>query len=110
MRKSTISAVLLFASAAALALAPAAGAQTHNVSNTPGLAEGEEPVAVNPTDSRNLIVGPNQWLPPSSSNPTNFGIGPSGATTCAVWSSHGGGPDWVGGLREESRLGRDFRW
>ena len=79
-----------------------ARAQVYDVSNTPGLAEGEETVAINPTDPNDIIVGSNQWQPASSSNPGNFGIGAEGATTCAVWSSHDGGRTWTGGRLESS--------
>jgi hypothetical protein len=97
-------AVAAVAWVAFVATAPLAHAQVTNVSRTEGLAEGEETVAVNPTDDQNVIVGSNQWLPPTPSNTGNFGVGPSGATTCAVWSSHDGGRTWEGGRLENSGL------
>jgi BNR/Asp-box repeat len=86
------------------ALAPPATAQVHDVSNTPGLAEGEETVAVNPVDPSNVIVGSNQWQPATPANAGNLAIGPEGATTCGVWSSHDGGKTWKGGRLEDSGL------
>jgi hypothetical protein len=77
----------------------------HNVSATSGKAEGEEFVAVNPTNRQNIIVGSNQWYPPTPQNIGNFGIGPGGATACAVWSSHDGGRTWKGGRLEETGIG-----
>jgi hypothetical protein len=42
---------------------------------------------------------------PRPRQPGNVSIGPSGATTCAVWSSHDGGRTWNGGRLEETGLG-----
>ena len=90
------------------ALAPAAAwAQVVNVSNTPTLAEGEETVAVNPTDSKDLIVGSNQWQPPAP-GAGGVGTGPEGFTTCEVWSSHDGGRTWKGGRLENSGLDQNL--
>jgi BNR repeat protein len=96
--------VATFVCAVLVAAAPVARAQVTNVSHTDGLAEGEETVAINPTDHQNVIVGSNQWLPPTPSNTGNFGVGPSGATTCAVWSSHDGGRTWKGGRLENAGI------
>ena len=91
--------------AVALALCCAvAGAQVRNVSNTPDRAEGEETVQVNPTDYSNVIVGSNQWTPLTPLT-APLGLGPSGVTTCAVWSSHDGGAHWKGGRLESAGLG-----
>lgn len=84
--------------------AGSAQAQVYDVSNTPGLAEGEETVAINPTDPNDIVVGSNQWQPATASNAGNIGLGASGATTCAVWSSHDGGRTWKGGRLENSGL------
>jgi hypothetical protein len=100
-RSAVVAAVVCAAFAAA---APTAAAQVTNVSRTAGLAEGEETVAINPTDRQNVIVGSNQWLPPTPGNVGNFGVGPSGATTCAVWSSHDGGRTWKGGRLENAGI------
>lgn len=83
---------------------PVAGAQVYDVSNTPGRAEGEQTAAVNPADSSNVIVGSNQWLPSTSSDVGNIGIGPEGVSSCAVWSSHDGGRTWVGGRLDGAGL------
>ncbi|MFN2543820.1 MAG: sialidase family protein [Actinomycetota bacterium] len=76
-----------------------------NVSNTAQLAEGEETVAINPTDPRNIIVGSNQWQALDQRNSTNFSLGASGTTMCARWASQDGGRTWSGGAVEESGLG-----
>ncbi|MFL5883432.1 MAG: sialidase family protein [Thermoleophilaceae bacterium] len=68
-----------------------------DVSSTPGFAEGEETVSVNPHDTRNVIVGSNQWQPLTNDNAGNVSVGPGGFTTCAVWASHDGGRTWSGG-------------
>jgi hypothetical protein len=92
----------LAALAIALAIPAAAHAQVYDVSNTPGLAEGEETVAVDPRDPNDVVVGSNQWQPATAQNVGNEAIGPSGATTCAVWASHDGGRTWSGGRLESS--------
>jgi hypothetical protein len=94
------------AAAAVLAVAgpAAAHAQVTDVSNTPTLAEGEETVAINPANPDDIVVGSNQWQPATPNNAGNFGLGASGVTTCAVWSSHDGGRTWKGGRLENSGL------
>jgi hypothetical protein len=102
-RIGRISLVVAATSVALLALAPARSPAKsvlpaiRDVSNTPGYAEGEEAVAVNPRNPRDLIVGSNQWQPLTSSNAGNIPLAPSGVTTCGVWSSHDGGRTWSGG-------------
>lgn len=69
-----------------------------DVSRTAGLAEGEETVAFNPADRRNILVGSNQWQPLLDTNLPDFvGLGPGGFTRCALWSTHDGGHNWTGG-------------
>ncbi|MEA2646849.1 MAG: hypothetical protein QOE92_1932 [Chloroflexota bacterium] len=103
---------------AALALAfstlsPAPAARAENptfptsvvdVSGTAGLAEGEEFVAANPFNPMDVIVGSNQWQP-YSGNPGNVGVGPSGATDCAVFDSHDGGLTWTGQRLDNGGIG-----
>ena len=85
---------------------PAAATSVVDVSRTPDLAEGEETVAINPLNRRNIIVGSNQWQPLTlSSNQDYFGLGPSGFTRCAVWSSLDGGRTWRGGAMMDRGLG-----
>jgi hypothetical protein len=77
-----------------------------DVSNTPRQAEGEETVAFNPADPRNIIVGSNQWQPLIYSNTQDYiGLGPSGFTRCAAWSSRDGGRTWQGGAMMDRGLG-----
>jgi hypothetical protein len=77
-----------------------------DLSRTPGLAEGEETVAYNPTNRRNIIIGSNQWQPLVYSRAQDYiGLGPSGFTRCAVWSSHDGGRSWSGGAVPDNGLG-----
>jgi len=67
----------------------------HDVSNSPDKAEGEESVAVNPTDPSNILVGSNLFQPLDSS----LGAVPeggSGSQQAGVWSSHDGGRTWTG--------------
>ena len=85
-------------------MSSAAQGPVYDVSNTPGLAEGEEFVAVNPTDPQDVIVGSNQWKPLDPSLGA-IGVGAGGVTSCAVWASHDGGRTWTGGRLEESGLG-----
>ena len=92
----------------AVAASPSAssGGPVHDVSNTPGMAEGEESIAVNPTDSNDIIVGSNQWQPWTQATSMQYtGTGPSGLGLCAVWSSHDGGTTWSGGTISEDGVG-----
>ncbi len=103
-------AAAILAALGAPAGAPAAArsiqAPTRNVSQTPRLAEGEATVAYNPTDRRNVIVGSNQWQPLADSDSEDYvGLGPSGFTRCAAWSSHDGGRTWRGGPMLDGGLG-----
>jgi hypothetical protein len=85
----------LFSSASARA---AAESPVVDVSATPGLAEGEETVAFNPTDAQDVIIGSNQWQPLLFMDGQDYvGLGPSGFTRCAEWSSLDGGRTWRGG-------------
>jgi hypothetical protein len=63
-------------------------------------------VAFNPANPRNVIVGSNQWQPLYySSSQDYFGLGPSGFTRCAVWSSLDYGRTWMGGAMMDRGLG-----
>jgi hypothetical protein len=95
---------LLAAFLAHVGVSTAAQGPVYDVSNTPGLAEGEETVAVNPTDPQDVIVGSNQWKPLDPSLGA-IGVGAGGLTSCAVWASHDGGRTWTGGRLEEGGLG-----
>ena len=110
MRGRSSLAVAVAAAAVALLVAypgRAVGTGIRNVSRTPGHAEGEETVAVNPTDPNNIIVGSNQWqpLPVPASVAHHASTGPSGFTDCAVWSTVDGGATWAGGRISDSGLG-----
>jgi hypothetical protein len=77
-----------------------------DVSGTLGEAEGEEYPAFYPANTRDIVVGSNQWQPMSLSGTQDFvGLGPSGFTRCAVWSSHDGGSTWSGGPILDTGLG-----
>jgi len=90
----------------AVATAPPAATPVHDVSNTPDMAEGEESIAVNPTDPNDIIVGSNQWQPwVQATNMQYTGAGPSGFGLCAVWSSQDGGTTWRGGTISEDGVG-----
>jgi hypothetical protein len=65
----------------------------HDVSNTPDPPEGEESVAVNPTDPDNVLVGANQI---ASQELTMFPNPGEVKAPCSVWASHDGGSSWVG--------------
>lgn len=83
----------------------AAGWPVFDVSATPNLAEGEETVAFNPTNPRDVIVGSNQWQPLYYGSGQDYiGLGPSGFTRCAVWSSLDGGRTWRGGAMMDRGL------
>lgn len=99
-------ALLQAPAAAGDVIVPVSASPVYNISQTPQLAEGEEYVAFNPKDSDNLIVGSNQWQPLTfSDSPDYIGLGPSGFTRCAVWSSQDGGTTWSGGAMPEAGLG-----
>jgi hypothetical protein len=89
----------------AVASPPTADTPIVDISNTPQLAEGEETVAFNPANPRNVIVGSNQWQPLLFSDSQDyFGLGPSGFTRCAVWSSLDSGATWRGGAMMDRGL------
>ena len=67
-----------------------------DVSSTPALAEGEEFVATNPLDPHDILIGSNQWQPPTSQGTGAESVGASGFTTCALFDSHDGGHTWHG--------------
>jgi outer membrane protein assembly factor BamB len=104
---SRIWATLVAISVVALVAPSQVSARTtrvYDVSNTPERAEGEETVAINPKNAKNIIVGSNQWLPSTPGNLGNIGIGANGIVSCAEWSSHNGGRTWSGGRLENSGL------
>jgi hypothetical protein len=76
-----------------------------NVSNTACNAEGEETVSANPLNARDILVGSNQWQPPDCANLGNQALGPSGATTCAIFDSHDGGQTWNGQRLGQTGIG-----
>jgi hypothetical protein len=82
----------------------AAAAPVYDVSNTPERGEGEETVAINPVNPKNIIVGSNQEIPTTESNAGNVGIGPNGIVSCAEWASQDGGKTWTGGRLENSGI------
>jgi hypothetical protein len=107
--------LLIVAAAAAIALiaVPEAGARVRtvktparDVSGTRNLAEGEPTIAYNPRDRRNIIVGSNQWQPLTGHDSEDYiGLGPSGFTRCAAWSSADGGRSWHGGPMMDGGIG-----
>ena len=64
----------------------------HNVSQTPDLAEGEQSIAINPVDPKNILIGSNQFQPFPTGTP---GVGFNGVTSSALWRSHDGGQTWA---------------
>jgi len=65
-----------------------------DISNTPGLAEGEEFVAADPAHPLDVLAGSNEWQPATTTNAGNLSAGTSGVTDCALFDSHDGGHTW----------------
>lgn len=77
-----------------------------DVSATPGEAEGEETVAFDPANPREIVIGSNQWQPLYPSNSQDYiGLGPSGFTRCAAWSSRDRGASFAPGVMSDTGLG-----
>jgi len=75
-----------------------------DVSNTPRYAEGEEPLAVDPTNACRVIAAANVWQPvlPGPLAPAPIG---DGMIDTAVYTSADGGRTWTGGRLDQGGLG-----
>ena len=93
--------------AASVSGGPARAATGHvvNVTATPDLAEGEEFIAPNPRNPRDILLGSNQFQPATTENAGNVSVGPSGVLNCGLWASHDGGATWSGGRIGQAGIG-----
>lgn len=96
----------------ALSTETAAGARRYgpgdtgvvNVSRTTDMAEGEQPLAVNPRNPNQIVVGANVWqrMWPA---PIDDLPGPTGMMMTAVYTSRDGGRTWWRGKLDQGGLG-----
>jgi hypothetical protein len=75
-----------------------------NVSRTGDMAEGEQPLAVNPRNPNQIVVGANVWqrIWPS---PLDDLPGPTGMMTTAIYTSRDGGRTWWRGALDQGGIG-----
>jgi len=76
-----------------------------DVSHAPGMAAGEEPLAIDPLNPQHLAAVSNTWQA-TWPGPLNPEPGGDGAMDTAVYISHDGGRTWKGTRLDQGGLGR----
>jgi hypothetical protein len=76
-----------------------------NVSRTPGYAEGEEPLSVNPANPDEMVTVANVWQPGAPA-PFDPFVGGGGFQDTRVFSTRDGGLHWLGQKLDQGGLGR----
>lgn len=106
------SALILLILGGAVSPGPASGAGRYgpgdtgvvNVSRTPDMAEGEQPLSVNPMNPNQIVVVSNTWQR-TWPGPARDLPGGNGIMNTAVYSSRDGGRTWIGGRLDQGGLG-----
>jgi hypothetical protein len=76
-----------------------------NVSNSPDMAEGEQPLSVNPMNPNQIVVVSNTWQR-TWPDPLSDAPGPTGMMMTSIYTSRDGGRTWLSGKLDRGGFGR----